>query len=36
MQSLPEMFRVVRAVHKFGFGLVTNETANKWRPVDSR
>ena len=36
MQSFPEMFRVVAAVHKVDFSPVTNETANKWRLVDKR
>jgi len=36
MQSFPVMFSVVRAMHKFDFRLVTNETASKWRPVDKR
>jgi hypothetical protein len=36
MQSFPVTFRVVRAVRKYNFRLVTNETANKWRPVDKR
>jgi hypothetical protein len=30
------MFYVVRAVHKFDFKLVINETPNKWWPAERR
>jgi hypothetical protein len=36
IQSFPVVFYVVRAMHKFDFGLVTNETPNKLRPVKRR
>jgi hypothetical protein len=30
------LFSVARAVNKFDFRLVINETPNKWRPVEDR
>jgi len=35
MQLFSVVFCMVRAVHKFDFRLVINETYNKWRQVDS-
>jgi len=36
IQLFSVVFCVFRAVHKFDFRLVVNETPNKWRPVEGR
>jgi hypothetical protein len=36
VQLFSVLFCVVRVVHKLDFGLVINETPNKWRPVERR
>jgi hypothetical protein len=36
LQLFSAVFYVVRAVHKFEFRLVINETPSKWRPVEIR